>query len=411
LVQVKVAVAVLDPLGLPLTTTVVAGNTADDPCYVPAIKQVQASFDGPGGRLFVGDCKMASLQTRAHVVHTNDHYLCPLSATQMPAETLAQLLEPVGSGRQPLTSVHGPQEDRDGFSPVIATGFSYVVLLTATVAGKEVTWQEQRQVVRSEAHARRQQEMLDSKIAKAVTALEKLNERKQGKKRLSATELLTTSTEIVKRYGVADVVEVQVERTTAKVEQRKYKDRAAGVATRETHTVKVQVKTEAVQAKKQLCGWRVYVTSALLLSLATAVKAYRGQYGIEHGFSRLKGKTLHLTPLYLQREERVEGLVHLLSIGLRLLTLLEFEVRRGLQESGEKLRGVYPGQAGRATRRPSAELLLAVFRGVDMWVVEHEGVRFRQVTPLSTVQKRILHLLDLPPSIYQSLSGEYLRSG
>src|SRR5205823_9117567 len=69
--------------------------------------------------------------------------------------------------------------------------------------------------------------------------------------------------------------------------------------------------------------WRVYVTSALVLTVAAAVQAYRGQYGIEHGFARTKRKTLHLTPLYLQWDDRVDGLVHLLSIGLRLLTLIE----------------------------------------------------------------------------------------
>jgi len=36
--QVKIAMAVLDPLGVPLTITVVAGNTADDPLY-PTFKE------------------------------------------------------------------------------------------------------------------------------------------------------------------------------------------------------------------------------------------------------------------------------------------------------------------------------------------------------------------------------------
>ena len=39
--QVKIAMAVLDPLGLPLTTTVVAGQTADDPLYLPEIAKVR----------------------------------------------------------------------------------------------------------------------------------------------------------------------------------------------------------------------------------------------------------------------------------------------------------------------------------------------------------------------------------
>src|SRR5260370_12220900 len=44
--QFKIAAAVLDPLGLPLATAVVPGNTTDDPLYVPAI---QAGHASPGG--------------------------------------------------------------------------------------------------------------------------------------------------------------------------------------------------------------------------------------------------------------------------------------------------------------------------------------------------------------------------
>jgi transposase len=39
--QVKISLSALDPLGLPLTTTVVSGECADDPLYVPEIKRVR----------------------------------------------------------------------------------------------------------------------------------------------------------------------------------------------------------------------------------------------------------------------------------------------------------------------------------------------------------------------------------
>ena len=39
--QVQVSMAVLDPLGLPLTTTVVARQTADDPLYLPETAKVR----------------------------------------------------------------------------------------------------------------------------------------------------------------------------------------------------------------------------------------------------------------------------------------------------------------------------------------------------------------------------------
>src|SRR5215467_16108874 len=42
--QLKIPLSVLDPLGLPLTTAVVAGSRADDPLYVPEIEKVRRSF-------------------------------------------------------------------------------------------------------------------------------------------------------------------------------------------------------------------------------------------------------------------------------------------------------------------------------------------------------------------------------
>src|SRR5260370_10410297 len=62
----SVMLSALDPLGLPLVTQVVAGSAADDPLYLPAITQVSQSLPGHGV-LYVGDCKMAALSTRAYV--------------------------------------------------------------------------------------------------------------------------------------------------------------------------------------------------------------------------------------------------------------------------------------------------------------------------------------------------------
>jgi transposase len=50
--QVKVRVAALDPLGMPVATDVVPGQRADDPVYVPAITRVREGL----GRRGVLDC-------------------------------------------------------------------------------------------------------------------------------------------------------------------------------------------------------------------------------------------------------------------------------------------------------------------------------------------------------------------
>jgi transposase len=61
--QAKIALSVLDPLGLQLTMIVVAGQTADDPLCLPAIAKVRQT-DQRTGLTYVGDCKMVALGTR-----------------------------------------------------------------------------------------------------------------------------------------------------------------------------------------------------------------------------------------------------------------------------------------------------------------------------------------------------------
>jgi len=150
-------------------------------------------------------------------------------------------------------------------------------------------------------------------------------------------------------------------------------------------------------------GWQVYATSDLRLGLAQVVWAYRGQYRVEDDWSRLKGRPLGLTPLYLQDEQRIQGLVYLLSLALRLLTLLEWVVRERLRQEGTKLQGVYAGQPGRKTTRPSAELLLRVMKTISVSVVEANGQTHALLAPLTEVQKRLLELWGLPPDLYDRL--------
>jgi transposase len=115
--QVKISLSTLDPLGLPLSTTVVSGQQADDPLYIPEIGKVQRTLK-QAGMTYIGDCKMAAQATRAYVVASGDHYLCPLSGTQLPDSELEQVLEPVWTGRQALKSrcISPPRRPAEGQS-------------------------------------------------------------------------------------------------------------------------------------------------------------------------------------------------------------------------------------------------------------------------------------------------------
>jgi hypothetical protein len=107
--------------------------------------------------------------------------------------------------------------------------------------------------------------------------------------------------------------------------------------------------------------------------------------------------------MYLQDERRMQGLVYLLSLALRVLTLLEWVARERLRQEGAKLQGVYAGQPGRKTDRPSAELLLGAMKAISVSVVEINGQTLALLSPLTEVHRRLLELWDLPSDLYEKL--------
>lgn len=78
--QFKIMMAGLDPLGMPLATFVNSGETPDDRLYIPIIKRVDDSLN-KAGLLYVGDCKISALETRASIVGRGNNYLSPLPLT------------------------------------------------------------------------------------------------------------------------------------------------------------------------------------------------------------------------------------------------------------------------------------------------------------------------------------------
>jgi transposase len=400
--QIKIAMSTLDPLGMPVTIFAVPGNCADDPLYVPEIKKVQQAFPQPG-KSFVMDCKGAALGIRAYLVSSNDYYLCPLPETIVSAEQRRALLQPVWQGQQPLQQVHRPRGDGQS-EELVAEGFFVDVPLTAEVNGKQVTWTERRWLVRSLAYAAGQHKQLARRLQKAQEQLAGLNERKQGKKRLTAREMQEAAGAIVEKHRVEGMLSFQVRTTTHARKIRAYKDRPQRVVKEREHHLEVSRCEEAIALAKREMGWRVYSTNQLTLNLAAVVWGYRGQNRLEDNWPRLKGKPCGLTPMYLQYDSRVVGLVLVLSLVLRLLTVLEWTVRRKLQESGQTLKGLYPGQPGRQTKRPSAELLLRAFRGINLTIVEAAGQRLTHITPLTDLHRALLTLWGLPPDLYQCLT-------
>lgn len=136
------------------------------------------------------------------------------------------------------------------------------------------------------------------------------------------------------------------------------------------------------------------------LTLMKAVESYKDQWQPEMGFHRFKKGRLSALPIYFRDEDKIRGLMFLLTIALRVFTLMEFVVRRQLHESESSLAGLYEGNPKRSTNRPTAEKMLRGFCNINLYK-HRDGSQ--EISGLNLLQKQILSLMKVPEFIYTSL--------
>lgn len=406
--QYKLMLAGLDPLGLTMAIDVVAGNRADDPLYVPCYRRVKKILD-KDGLLIVGDSKMSALRTRRVIMTGKDSYLTPLPHEKSEPGLLEELLSQFRASGQVLTKVFLPGDlPEDGSEPkpelAIAEGFEVSREHSVLVGRKEVSWQERCLVVRSFGYQQTMQEGLARRLDKAEAALRQLTpEPGRGKRQIEDEKSLKAAiARIEKRYKVAGLFRVTYTQQVQERHIRRHKDKPARTERKVRFQLEVERNQPAIDQAMLQAGWRIYLTNAAQeqLSLTQAVLAYRDQYLEENIFRRLKGKVLSITPLYVQRDDHAQGLLHLLSLAARLLALGDYTARQSLAKQNQELNGIYPGNPKRSTAKPTMERMLEVFDNINLSIIHLADQTLCQVTPLTPTQERILSLLGLPASLY-----------
>lgn len=410
LAQVKLMLGSLDPMGMPLVTQVVAGKSADDPLYIPAVEEVRAVV-GQRGLLYLGDSKMEALETRAHLVAGGDYYLLPLSVKGNQGELLAELVQTALNNEQELIDVYDEAAE-DEEPRLLARGYETSRPQSVTVAGETLIWEERLLVIYSPSLAKRAHKGLVSRLQRAEQQLVALTPPPgRGQRQYDDLQALqTAAAAILSRQRVSDLLTLRYERQVTQRHIRQYKHRPARTEETVRYQLHLQRNETALAEHRRTLGWRLYALNlpAEQFSLAQAVQAYRGSPAIERNFSRLKGRPLGLSPVHLRREDHLVGLIRLLSLALRLLTLTEFVARRALETTPEGLAGLYPGNPRQQTRRPTTERLLAAFKDITLSFVRLPGQTLVHITPLTPLQGRILSLLDLPTTIYTNLAPNSL---
>jgi len=407
--QIKLMAAAADPSGLFLAGDIHPGNAADDPLYLPLYRRVRELL-GQTGLLYAGDCKMAALETRAEVAANGDFYLTRLPLTGEVQAEFAKWVEEALTGEQAAKLVAIRRDDE-----LVGKGYEFERLQSAMVGTTKHTWTERVQIIRSEAAAERQAAALQRRLDKAEAAARGLTP-PPGPGRTQFTtgwELEKAIAAILTEHEVEGLLQVSFE--CQEISRTKFVGRGRGGPNRPKKTewkVRYQITTvqrnqAAIQQRVERLGWHVQVVNApaARLPVGESLLAYNAGWCVERIFHLFKDQPLGIRPLYVRRDDQVQGLTHLLTLALRVLMLFEVLVRRGQDQGNRPLKGLYPGQPNRTTDRPTAKRVLeAIGRArITLTLMEDGEERCWHLKALPELVKRVLRYLGLTERVYTRL--------
>ena len=417
--HIQVMMGSLDPLGMPLATAVLSGERADDGFYMPVIERLRAGLS-TSGVLFVGDGTMRAVDTRAPRARHQHVSLSPWPCTGATAEAMAAWsTEGVAKGeageleRRVRTNARGQE---------VLAAAGEECERTCCAPGGEATWTARVVVRRSPMHATQQAAGLETRLGHAEKTLAALTPpRGRGTRQITdEATLLEAIDKVLTDHRVRRVLSV----AWAKPIERKtpYVGRGRGSASRgqrvietvRSHIPRIARQGDNIADLTQRFGWKAFVTNAARkrLSVQDAVLCYRNAYRVARLCNRLKSR-VQIAPLFVKLNEHIEGLTDLLTLGVRVLTVMECVLRRSLEKDQATLPGLHPENKKKMTDKPTAERILKAFSAVSLTIIKHAAGEeiLRRLTPLSGLQEDILQRQGLGVSLYGQLAIQEIGNG
>lgn len=386
---------------IPLMIQTVSGNKADDGLYLPIIEQTR-TIVGQNGIMWQGDKKLSSFENRLGIAQHGDFYLTPASLVQISAATLQAYIKEHNDNEGIWTPLFVEKEVKKELQSIqIGTGFEF----TVTLCHNDFSWSERRLIIHCSSYASAQQEAFDKKMTQTLDQLNGLNDKKQGKKAPKSTEeLLNKANNIVEQKGLMPFLTLTVLTNTNTIEKRAYKAKEATTLQITTYTLQVTKNQQQIDTHIAHLGYQIYLTNQIQseLSLQQAIQSYRMEYKIERRIRNLKEEVCALLPIYLHKEDRIIGLVNLLTLLLQIVSVAEYRIAQSLKEENQRLAGLYTGLPKADTPKPTMAKILDAFDAIILICIFGNEQQPKNIIVNQTeITDKIVKLLKLPVNPYE----------
>ncbi|MBW1750628.1 MAG: IS1634 family transposase [Deltaproteobacteria bacterium] len=374
----------------PLFQQAYSGNTADVTTYV---EQWQRLIDLLGRQdfLYVGDSKLISHQTMAHIHDNGGFFVAPAPMYESYKKVFEDALD--SHDRQYLISYKG--RFNRGFE--VPMDFKY----------EDKDYRLRMIILFDHGLCARKQKTLQSRINRTLTEFEQISGKLNRYKLKNNEAIDNACSAILKKNHTEAFFTYHIINEPITTYKNKHRGRPSKkvkpeqVAVVQDHfKVELTLDQNALDQAISRCGYYPLLTnqSTEQLSIQGAMLAHKKQYKSEHTFRRAKGP-YSIEPVYLHTPERIEAFLLLFKIALQMVVLIERTARKNIRERDYGLDDFMPNRAD--VRNPRSEFMLKEFEDIVKGEMPlPDGNTYGFVSELNALQRDILSVLKVPLYYY-----------
>ncbi len=388
--------------GIPLTSAMLDGNTADSHANRLSIEKLAGLLPEEDDVTVVGDSKLVDAETLGHLLHEGFHFVSLVPLSFNVRKDLVEEVRQAGEELPELGRVPGKRKaDPDLLYRGRAFRRAMKVVHPQTNEAREETFT--LVVVRSDAKATGFENKLDKLLVKEEKAL-RAAVKKANKRRLRCRE----DAEIARDAALATLALCRcdlriVEKTVADKRSGPGRPRKDEEAPSHIEFVleyeELERDDEAVEREAFHASHYVLVCSREEWSAEQVLAEYQEQSMIEGvcGFRWLKD-VVSVAPVMLKTPHRITALGLIFVLALMVRNYIQFTLRQGLKESGETVRG---RKRRKRVQNPTTETAFLNFMHAKTHYIRLGGTLIKRTSDkLSEDALTVLRLLGVPPPVF-----------
>jgi transposase len=380
---------------VPLSHEIYSGNRTDDTVHRSNVDRLREIL-GRGDFIYVADSKLCTRKNLKHVAEYGGKFVTVLPRTRSEDKQFRKDLR-AGTWVRWRRLVELENTRRKTGPPDV---------FRTTADGPQLTREEHRILwYRSSQKETLDAQIRENALQKAEAELVSLGAQLNRGKLRKRGAISKKVRELLRVHPCQQLLTVTIESQVRIQQKRLRRGRPKkGDPVREirSHVYRLKVRRDkaAIQADARTDGVFPLVTNLGSKeggSKKQILLIYKYQPYVEKRHALFKSE-LGVAPVYLKKPNRAAGLIHATFLAMTLDALIERTVRRGMQEHGIAELPILP--EGRPSRTPTTARILEMFSGVSWYEFERGGETVTFPIQLSRLQKDLLHLLGLDPSVY-----------